>query len=63
MSWLLPSPLLLVAGVLAVVLLTHLLRRPVSDLLVMVATSIITLVVLAMLLLAWEALGWFVQRW
>lgn len=55
--------LLLVAGVMALVLLAHLLHRPVSQLRLMAVTFIITLAVLVAIMLAWQALWWIVQRW
>ncbi len=47
MSWLLPTPLLLVAGVVALVPLASLLRRPVSGPRLIVEAFAITLAVIA----------------
>ena len=55
--------LLLVAGVLTLVLLVHLLRRPISELRQIAVTFIITLAVLVAMMLVWQGIWWIVQRW
>ena len=63
MSWLLPTPLLLVAGVVALVPLASLLRRPVSLPRLIVEAFAITLAVIALVWLGWVALWLIEHRW
>ena len=63
MSWLLPIPLLLVAGVVALVPLASLLHRPVSGPRLIVETFAITLAVIALAWLGWMSLWLVEQRW
>ena len=71
MSWLLPTPLLIVAGVLALVPLTFLLRgdgkatpsRPVSLSRLIAEAFAVTLAVIGAFWLAWAALWVVEQRW
>ena len=63
MSWLLPTPLLLVAGAAALLLVPSLLRRPVSTQRLAVETFGTTLGVIALFWLGWVALWLIEQRW
>ena len=63
MSWILPTPLWLLAGVAALVPLTYVLRRPVSGLRLMAETFAVTLAVIAAFWLGWVALWLLEHRW
>ncbi len=63
MSWLLPTPLLLVAGVVALVPLASLLRRPVSLPRLVVEAFGTTLAVIGTFWFAWVLLWLLEQRW
>ena len=63
MSWLLPLPLLLFAGVVALLPLAGLVRRPTSAPRLVVETCVTTLAVIALVWLAWVALWLIEQRW
>ena len=63
MSWILPVPLLLFAGVVALLPLARLLRRPVSGPRLLVEAFVTALAVVAVVWLAWIA-RWLVEhRW
>ena len=62
-SWLLPTPLLIVAGVVAVVPLAFLLRRPVSLPRLIVEAFAVTLAVIALVWLGWVTLWLLEHRW
>lgn len=63
MRWILPTPLLLFAGVVALWPLVRLLRRPVSLLRLVVEGFVTTLAVIAAAWLGWVALWLVEQRW
>jgi len=63
MSWLLPTPLLLFAGVVARWPLAAILRRPTSAPRLVVEAFVTTLAVIALIWIAWAALWLIVQRW
>ena len=63
MSWLLPPPLLLFAGVVALWPLAAVLRRPTSATRLVVEAFVTTLAVIARVWIAWAALWLIVQRW
>jgi hypothetical protein len=62
-SWILPTPLLLFAGVLALLPLAALVRRPTSAPRLMVEAFAVTLAVNAAVWLGWLALWLIEQRW
>ena len=62
MSWLLPTPLLLVAGVKALAPLARLLRQPVSGLRLLGEPFAIALAVIALFWRGWLALWLLEQR-
>ena len=61
MTWILPTPLLLCAGVAAFVPLASLLRRPVSLPRLLVEAFAVTLVVIATFWLGWVAV-WLIEQ-
>jgi hypothetical protein len=63
MPWLLPDPLLLIAGVASLLLLPSLIRRPVSTPRLAAETFGATLGVIALFWLGWVALWLVEQRW
>jgi hypothetical protein len=63
MSWLLPPPLLLFAGVVALLPLASLVRRPTSARRLLVEAFAITLAVIAAVLGGWLLLWLLEQRW
>ena len=63
MSWLLPTPLLLFAGVVALWPLAALVRRPTSALRLLVEAVAVPTGVNAAVWLAWVALWLIEQRW
>ena len=63
MSWLLATPLLLGAAVVAVLVMVLVWRWPQSRVLQVAATVIITGAVLVAIMLTWSAVWWLVQRW
>jgi hypothetical protein len=63
MSWTLPTPLLLFAGVVALWPLAAVLRWPTSAPQLMVETFVVTLAVIAAVWLGWIALWVLEQRW
>ena len=63
MSWVLPTPLLLFAGVVALLPLTRLLRRPVSGPRLMAEAFVTALAVIGAFWLGWIALWLVEQRW
>jgi hypothetical protein len=63
MSWLLPVPLLLFAGVVSLLPLGVVVRRPTSATRLVVKAFVTTLAVIALVWLAWVALGLIEQRW
>jgi hypothetical protein len=63
MDWALPTPLLLLAGVVALLPLTALVRRPTSAPWLVVEAFVVTIAVIAPVWLAWVALWLIEQRW
>ena len=63
MSWLLPTPLLLVAGVVALWPLAAVVRRPTSRARLIVEAFGTTLTLIGFVWLAWIALWVLEQRW
>jgi hypothetical protein len=63
MSWTLPVPLLLFAGVVALLPLVAIVRRPTSAPRLVVEACAVTLAVIATVWLAWVALWLIEQRW
>jgi hypothetical protein len=63
MSWTLPGPLLLFAGVVALLPLTALVRRPTSAPRLVVEAFAVTVAVIALVWLAWVALWLLKHRW
>ena len=63
MSWILPTPLPLFAGVVALRPLAALVRRPTSAPRLVGEACVTTLVVIALIWLAWVALWLLEQRW
>ena len=63
MSWVLPVTLLLFAGVVALLPLARLLRRPVSGPRLLVEAFVTALAVVAVVWLAWIALWLVEHRW
>ena len=63
MSWLLPTPLLLFAGVVALAPLAALVRRQTSAPRLVAEAFITALAVIALAWLAWVALWLLEQRW
>jgi hypothetical protein len=63
MSWILPTPLLLFAGVVAPLPLASLVRRPTSAPRLMVEVFAVTLAVMAAAWAGWLALWLIEQRW
>ena len=63
MSWVLPTPLLLFAGVVALLPLAVLVRRPMSPPRLMVGAFTLTLAVIAAVWAGWLALWLLEHRW
>ena len=63
MSWILPTPLLLFAGVVALLPLAALVRRPTSAPRLVAEAFVTALAVIALVWLAWVALWLIEQRW
>jgi hypothetical protein len=63
MSWLLPTPLLLFAGVVALLPLAPLVRRPSSAPRLVAEAFVTTLAVIALVWLAWGAFWLIEQHW
>jgi hypothetical protein len=63
MSWLLPTPLLLFAGVVALLPVAALVRRPTSAPRLVAEAFVTTLAVIALVWGAWVALWLVEQRW
>jgi hypothetical protein len=63
MNWLLSTPLLLLAGVVALLPLAALMRRPTSPPRPVVETFVTALADIALIWLAWVALWLLEQRW
>jgi hypothetical protein len=63
MSWTLPTPLLLFAGVVALLPVVVRVRRPLSAPRLVAESFITALTVIAFVWLAWEALRLIEQRW
>ncbi len=63
MSWLLPTPLLLFAGVVALLPLAATVRRPTSAPRLMAEAFLTALAVIGTFWLAWAALWLIEQRW
>ena len=63
MSWILPTPLLLIAAAAALLPLPFLQRRPVSLLRLMAETFATTLTVIGAFWLGWAVLWLIEQRW
>jgi hypothetical protein len=63
MSWLLPVPLLLFAGAVALWPLAAVVRRPTSATRLLIEAFGTTLAVIALVSLAWVALWLIEQRW
>jgi hypothetical protein len=63
MSWTLPGPLLLFAGVVALLPLTALLRRPTSAPRLVVEAFAVTVAIIAAVWAGWVLLWLLEQRW
>ena len=63
MTWLLPTPVLLFAGVVALLPLAALVRRPTSAPRLMAEAFVTALAVIGAVWLAWVALWLIEQRW
>ena len=63
MSWLLPPPLILFAGVVALWPLTLVLRRPTSAPRLLLEAFVTTAAIIALFWLAWVAYWLLEQRW
>jgi hypothetical protein len=63
MSWILPTPLLLFAGVVALLPLAALVRRPTSTPRLVAEAFLTALAVIGVFWLAWVALWLLEQRW
>ena len=63
MSWLLPTPLLLFAGVVALWSLAAIVRRPTSATRLVVEAFVTTPAVIVLVWLAWAVLWLIEQRW
>ena len=63
MNWILPVPLLLFTGVVALLPLAALMRRPTSAPRLVVEVFFGTLAIIAFVWLGWVALGLIEQRW
>ena len=63
MSWFLPTPLLLFAGIVALLPLAALVRRPTSAPRLVAEAFVSALAVIALVWLAWVALWLIEQRW
>jgi hypothetical protein len=63
LTWTLPAPLLLFAGIVALWPLASLVQRPTSALRLMVEVFITALAVIALVWLAWVALWLIERRW
>jgi hypothetical protein len=63
LTWILPTPLLLFAGVVALWPLAAVVRRPMSALRLVTEALITALAIIALVWLGWVVLWWIEQHW